>query len=59
MVTLFVADKPYVFPPLPVEDKNLGGNGGGQGRDGKHDHRKWAQEFEILAAMPSKTQEER
>ncbi|XP_076926916.1 protein REDUCED CHLOROPLAST COVERAGE 2-like [Bidens hawaiensis] len=59
VVTPVVADKPSVFPPLPVEDENWGGNGGGQGRDGKHDHRKWAQEFAILAAMPSKTQEER
>ncbi|KAK9060659.1 hypothetical protein SSX86_021365 [Deinandra increscens subsp. villosa] len=54
-----VADNPSLFPPLPVEDENWGGNGGGQGRDGKHDHRKWAKEFSILAAMPCKTQEER
>ncbi|KAJ0488226.1 putative clustered mitochondria protein [Helianthus annuus] len=54
-----VADNPSLFPPLPVEDENWGGNGGGQGRDGKHDHRPWAKEFAILAAMPCKTQEER
>ncbi|XP_076897493.1 protein REDUCED CHLOROPLAST COVERAGE 2-like [Bidens hawaiensis] len=54
-----VADNPSLFPPLPVEDENWGGNGGGQGRDGKHDHRQWAKEFAILAAMPCKTQEER
>ncbi|KAB2034621.1 hypothetical protein ES319_D04G098600v1 [Gossypium barbadense] len=54
-----VADNPSVFPPLPVEDENWGGNGGGQGRDGKHDNRQWAKEFAILAAMPCKTAEER
>ncbi|KNA20821.1 hypothetical protein SOVF_049160 isoform B [Spinacia oleracea] len=54
-----VNDNPSVFPPLPVEDENWGGNGGGQGRDGKHDRRKWAREFAILAAMPCKTAEER
>ncbi|KAL6911983.1 hypothetical protein ACP4OV_000788 [Aristida adscensionis] len=54
-----VADSPSVFPPLPTEDETWGGNGGGQGRDGKHDHRSWAKEFAILAAMPCKTAEER
>ncbi|XWS27240.1 hypothetical protein CRYUN_Cryun26dG0097700 [Craigia yunnanensis] len=54
-----VADNPSAFPPLPVEDENWGGNGGGQGRDGKHDNRQWAKEFAILAAMPCKTEEER
>ncbi|XP_048322607.2 protein REDUCED CHLOROPLAST COVERAGE 2 [Ziziphus jujuba] len=54
-----VADNPSVFPPLPVEDENWGGTGGGQGRDGKHDLRPWAKEFAILAAMPCKTAEER
>ncbi|KAF4370395.1 hypothetical protein F8388_016132 [Cannabis sativa] len=54
-----VADNPSVFPPLPVEDENWGGNGGGQGRDGKRDHRPWAKEFAVLAAMPCKTAEER
>ncbi|GLT49592.1 hypothetical protein SLA2020_231400 [Shorea laevis] len=54
-----VADNPSVFPPLPVEDENWGGNGGGQGRDGKHDNRQWAKDFAVLAAMPCKTVEER
>ncbi|GJM87215.1 hypothetical protein PR202_ga03149 [Eleusine coracana subsp. coracana] len=54
-----VADSPSVFPPLPTEDETWGGSGGGQGRDGKHDHRPWAKEFAILAAMPCKTAEER
>ncbi|XP_062221728.1 protein REDUCED CHLOROPLAST COVERAGE 2-like [Phragmites australis] len=54
-----VADSPSVFPPLPIEDETWGGNGGGQGRDGKHDHRPWVKEFGILAAMPCKTVEER
>lgn len=54
-----VADNPSLFPPLPVEDENWGGNGGGQGREGKHDNREWAKEFSILAAMPCKTAEER
>lgn len=59
VVPPFVADNPATFPPLPMEDENWGGNGGGQGRDGKHDHRPWAKEFAILAAMPCKTAEER
>lgn len=54
-----VADNPAVFPSLPVEDENWGGNGGGQGKDGRHDHRPWPREFAILAAMPCKTAEER
>ncbi|CAL5056201.1 unnamed protein product [Urochloa decumbens] len=54
-----VADSPSVFPPLPTEDETWGGNGGGQGRDEKHDHRPWVKEFSILAAMPCKTAEER
>ncbi|KAG8058627.1 hypothetical protein GUJ93_ZPchr0002g24715 [Zizania palustris] len=54
-----IADLPSVFPPLPTEDETWGSNGGGQGRDGKHDHRPWAKEFAILAAMPCKTAEER
>lgn len=48
-----------MFPPLPTEDETWGGNGGGLGRDGKHDHRPWVKEFAILAAMPCKTAEER
>lgn len=54
-----VADNPSVFPPLPMEDETWGGNGGGQGRDGKHDKRQWAREFAILAQMPCQTAEER
>ncbi|GLJ15752.1 hypothetical protein SUGI_0259240 [Cryptomeria japonica] len=59
VVPPMVADSPSVFPPLPVEDESWGGNGGGQGRDGKSDLRPWATEFSILAAMPCKTVEER
>ncbi|XP_049415053.1 protein REDUCED CHLOROPLAST COVERAGE 2 isoform X2 [Solanum stenotomum] len=59
VVPPFVADNPATFPPLPMEDENWGGNGGGQGGDGKHDHRPWAKEFAILAAMPCKAAEER
>ncbi|XP_031484189.1 protein REDUCED CHLOROPLAST COVERAGE 2-like [Nymphaea colorata] len=47
------------FPSLPVEDESWNGNGGGQGRNGEHDNRKWAQEFSILARMACKTDEER
>ncbi|KAK7281559.1 hypothetical protein RIF29_09661 [Crotalaria pallida] len=54
-----VADNPSVFPPLPIEDEVWGGNGGGQGRDGKHEKRQWARDFAILAAMPCQTAEER
>ncbi|XP_072980573.1 protein REDUCED CHLOROPLAST COVERAGE 2 [Typha angustifolia] len=59
VVPPIVADLPSVFPLLPTEDESWGGNGGGQGRDGKNDHRPWAKEFAILAAMPCKTAEER
>ncbi|KAI3982193.1 hypothetical protein MKX01_019099 [Papaver californicum] len=59
LVPPVVADNPSTFPPLPVEDESWGGNGGGQGRDGKHVDRQWAREFSILAAMPCKTPEER
>ncbi|KAK9101728.1 hypothetical protein Sjap_018982 [Stephania japonica] len=54
-----VIDNSSVFPPLPAEDENWGGSGGGQGTDGKHDYREWAREFSILASMPCKTAEER
>lgn len=54
-----VAESPSNFPPLPTEDENWGGSGGGQGRDGKHDLRPWATEFAILAGLPCKTEEER
>uniref|UniRef100_A0ACD5V1Y8 Uncharacterized protein n=1 Tax=Avena sativa TaxID=4498 RepID=A0ACD5V1Y8_AVESA len=46
-------------PALPVEDENWGGHGGGCGRDGKYNRRRWAKEFSILARMPCKTEEER
>lgn len=59
VVPPIVADSPCTFPPLPVEDENWEGSGGGQGRDGKHDYRQWAKEFAILATMPCKTPEER
>lgn len=59
VVPPIVAESPSLFPPLPTEDETWGGNGGGQGRDGKHDQRQWAKEFSILAAMPCKTAEER
>ncbi|XP_047309986.1 protein REDUCED CHLOROPLAST COVERAGE 3-like [Impatiens glandulifera] len=54
-----VADSSSKFIPLPVEDENWGGNGGGQGRYGEHDNRPWAMEFSILKRMPCKTEEER
>ncbi|KAG2263037.1 hypothetical protein Bca52824_070116 [Brassica carinata] len=54
-----VADSPSTFPSLPVEDVTWGGDGGGVGRSGQHDKRKWAKEFAVLAAMPCKTSEER
>uniref|UniRef100_A0A7N0VI43 Clu domain-containing protein n=1 Tax=Kalanchoe fedtschenkoi TaxID=63787 RepID=A0A7N0VI43_KALFE len=54
-----VAENPALFPPLPIEDENWGGNSGGQGRDRKHDCRPWAKDFSILATMPCKTAEER
>ncbi|KAK2994489.1 hypothetical protein RJ640_021294 [Escallonia rubra] len=54
-----VADAASNFLPLPMEDENWGGNGGGQGRDGEHDDRPWATDFAILASLPCKTEEER
>uniref|UniRef100_A0A5B6ZEM7 Clu domain-containing protein n=1 Tax=Davidia involucrata TaxID=16924 RepID=A0A5B6ZEM7_DAVIN len=54
-----VADSPSNFLPLPVEDENWGGNGGGQGRYGEYDLRLWATEFAILASLPCKTEGER
>ncbi|XP_020582567.1 protein TSS [Phalaenopsis equestris] len=54
-----VAGSPAVFPVLPTEDETWGGSGGGQGSDGKQEHRKWAREFSVLACMPCKTAEER
>ncbi|KAK3143557.1 hypothetical protein QOZ80_4AG0301790 [Eleusine coracana subsp. coracana] len=52
-------DSAIKCPALPVEDENWGGDGGGSGRDGKYDRRRWAKEFSILARMPCKTDEER
>ncbi|KAG0527764.1 hypothetical protein BDA96_06G261700 [Sorghum bicolor] len=46
-------------PALPVEDESWGGNGGGCGRDGKYDRRRWSKEFSVLARMACKTEEER
>ncbi|KAL9254398.1 REDUCED CHLOROPLAST COVERAGE 3-like protein, partial [Drosera capensis] len=54
-----VAESPATFPSLPTEDDKWGGDGGGQGRDGRHDRRHWATDFAILARMPCKTEEER
>ncbi|KAL5575770.1 hypothetical protein UlMin_017469, partial [Ulmus minor] len=54
-----VTDSPSNFLPLPKEDENWGGNGGGQGRNGEYDLRPWATDFAILARLPCKTKEER
>lgn len=54
-----IAENPSSFPSLPSEDESWGGNGGGQGRNGKHDLRPWATDFAILASLPCKTEEER
>ncbi|XP_073151625.1 protein REDUCED CHLOROPLAST COVERAGE 2 [Henckelia pumila] len=59
LVPPVVAENSSIFTPLPMEDENWGGNGGGQGRVGKYDCRPWAKEFLILAKMPCKTAEER
>ncbi|CAI9113954.1 OLC1v1037516C1 [Oldenlandia corymbosa var. corymbosa] len=54
-----VADPAIPFVPLPTEDENWGGSGGGQGRNGEYDLRPWATEFAVLANLPCKTEEER
>ncbi|KAI7731372.1 hypothetical protein M8C21_011483 [Ambrosia artemisiifolia] len=54
-----ILDSGSNYQPLPAEDENWGGNGGGQGRNGQHDRRPWATEFAILASLPCKTEEER
>lgn len=54
-----IAESPSDFPPLPTEDENWGGNGGGQGRNGEYDRRPWATDFAILASLPCKSEEER
>eukprot|EP00250_Pteridium_aquilinum_P021343 c25094_g1_i1 orf=761-6940(-) len=59
LVPPLAADNPSVFPQLPVEDENWGGNGGGLGRENKADSRPWARDISVLAAMPCKTAEER
>ncbi|KAI4355234.1 hypothetical protein L6164_004027 [Bauhinia variegata] len=59
LVPPVAAQAQSAFPPLPVEDENWGGNGGGLGRDGKFDLIPWASEFSFIASMPCKTAEER
>ncbi|XP_075492104.1 protein REDUCED CHLOROPLAST COVERAGE 3-like [Primulina tabacum] len=54
-----IVDSAPNFIPLPREDENWGGNGGGQGRCGVYDSRQWATDFAILASLPCKTEEER
>ncbi|KAJ7962574.1 Tetratricopeptide repeat (TPR)-like superfamily protein [Quillaja saponaria] len=53
------AHLPSVFPSLPVEDENWGGNGGGLGRDEKSNLIPWANEFAYIASMPCETADER
>ncbi|KAJ7951300.1 Tetratricopeptide repeat (TPR)-like superfamily protein [Quillaja saponaria] len=59
LVPPVAAQLPSVFHPLPVEDENWGGNGGGLGRDSKSDLILWSNEFAFVASMPCKTAEER
>ena len=59
LVPPIFAESPSKTPSLPVEDENWQGNGGGQGRESKHCLRKWASDFETLAFIPCKTEEER
>ncbi|CAK8560680.1 unnamed protein product [Lathyrus sativus] len=59
LVPPIAAQSPSSFPPLPVEDENWGGNGGGLGRDGEYDLIPWANKFSYIASMPCKTAEER
>ncbi|KAF8086900.1 hypothetical protein N665_0609s0031 [Sinapis alba] len=55
-----VSDSSSTFSPLPTEDENWGGNGGGGlGRNGEDDLRHWAAEFSVLATLQCKTEEER
>ncbi|CAK9164899.1 unnamed protein product [Ilex paraguariensis] len=54
-----VADSASNFLPLPTEDENWAGNGGGQGRYSEYDLRPWATDFAVLANLPCKTEEER
>lgn len=59
LVPPIVSNNPSLFPSLPMEDETWGGNGGGQGRDSKHEKRQWAKDFAILATMPCQNSEER
>lgn len=59
LVPPIAAQSPSFFPPLPVEDENWGGNGGGLGRNGEYDLIPWANKFSFIASMPCKTAEER
>ncbi|KAL3819178.1 hypothetical protein ACJIZ3_005083 [Penstemon smallii] len=54
-----VVDSRSLLMPLPAEDENWGGNGGGQGRSGEYDRISWATDFAMLASLPCKTEEER
>ncbi|XP_075476247.1 LOW QUALITY PROTEIN: protein REDUCED CHLOROPLAST COVERAGE 1-like [Primulina tabacum] len=53
------AQSPSTFPPLPLEDENWGGNGGGLGRGGKSDLLPYANGFLSIASLPYQTDEER
>ncbi|KAL9254531.1 REDUCED CHLOROPLAST COVERAGE 1-like protein [Drosera capensis] len=59
LISPAAAQSPATFPPLPVEDEIWGGHGGGWGRDGRSDLIPWANEFQLVAAMPCKTAEDR
>ncbi|XP_010476614.1 PREDICTED: protein TSS-like [Camelina sativa] len=54
-----VSESTSTFSPLPTEDGQWGGNGGGQGMNGEYNLRPWAAEFSVLATLPCKTEEER
>ncbi|XP_073312255.1 protein REDUCED CHLOROPLAST COVERAGE 1-like isoform X1 [Primulina huaijiensis] len=53
------AQSPSAFPPLPSEDENWGGNGGGLGRAGKSDLLPYGNGFLSIASLPCQTAEER
>ncbi|XP_073126051.1 protein REDUCED CHLOROPLAST COVERAGE 1 isoform X2 [Henckelia pumila] len=53
------AQSPSTFPPLPLEDENWGGNGGGLGRGGKSNLLPYANGFLSIASLPCQTAEER
>lgn len=51
---------PSQFPPLPAENSNWGGSGGGQlPPKGEEKVQNWAKEFAIIAKMPAVTWEDR